>query len=261
MGLNLNLCYVLNLQNHYKSSKIASIILIGCTNISANALEEILLSFPCISSVDIRGCMQFRELTQRYQNIKWISSRSLRDTKSFGDSCFKTKSLKQLTEKGQSSHKAFKGSSSYLNEFNEPDYFQLGGDSTSRSFQQSSYKRKKLLDPRKSSSLLSRSARIRQWFYRKSQNGYKRMEEFLALSLKDIMKENTFDYFVPKVLPLLTMACFVFDIIFIISHVIFINMTDQVSEIEDKMKSGYYNSRGLSSVKDDIGRMCRDAIK
>ena len=36
---------------------------------------------------------------------------------------------------------------------------------------------------------------------------------------------------------------------------------DQVAEIQDKMRNGYYIRRGLSSVKDDISRMCRDAIK
>ncbi|KAL6957978.1 Histone-lysine N-methyltransferase atxr3 [Sarracenia purpurea var. burkii] len=59
------------------------------------------------------------------------------------------------------------------------------------------------------------------------------MEEFLALGLKDIMKDNTFDFFVPK-----------------------------VAEIGDRMKSGYYASHGMSSMqKEDIIRMCKEAIK
>lgn len=35
----------------------------------------------------------------------------------------------------------------------------------------------------------------------------------------------------------------------------------QVAEIEDRMKNGYYIGHGLRSVKEDISRMCRDAIK
>ncbi|GAU17060.1 hypothetical protein TSUD_105590, partial [Trifolium subterraneum] len=58
------------------------------------------------------------------------------------------------------------------------------------------------------------------------------MEEFLASRVKEIMKTNSCDFFVPK-----------------------------VAEIEAKMKSGYYSSHGLSSVKEDISRMCRDAMK
>ncbi|KAK7267043.1 hypothetical protein RIF29_19707 [Crotalaria pallida] len=35
----------------------------------------------------------------------------------------------------------------------------------------------------------------------------------------------------------------------------------QVAEIESKIKSGYYSGHGFSSVKEDIIRMCHDAIK
>lgn len=41
----------------------------------------------------------------------------------------------------------------------------------------------------------------------------------------------------------------------------FFLLLDQVAEIQDKMRNGYYIRQGLSSVKDDISRMCRDAIK
>ncbi|KAM7271013.1 hypothetical protein ACFE04_030227 [Oxalis oulophora] len=114
------------------------------------------------------------------------------------------------------------------------DYFNSGnrGDYANQAFSKSLYKRSKLYDARKSSSILSRDARTRRWAIKKSENGYKRMEEFLASSLKDIMKENTFEFFVPK-----------------------------VAEIEENMKSGYYIRHGLNSVKQDISRMCRDAIK
>ncbi|KAL5731042.1 hypothetical protein ACHQM5_003804 [Ranunculus cassubicifolius] len=219
---------------HYDTSKITSIILRRCANINAKTLEEILLSFPCISSIDIRGCMQFRELPHRYQKIKWVSSRALRDTKNSEDLSSKSRCLKHLSEEGHSFLDTFKSSAIHSNEFNEGAFRQHGSyldgrGSTSRSFRQSSYKRKKLLDSKKT---LSRDARLKQWLYRKSENGYKRMEEFLALSLKDIMKENTFDYFVPK-----------------------------VAEIQVKMKNGYYSGRGLGAVKEDISRMCRDAMK
>ncbi|XP_025654295.1 uncharacterized protein [Arachis hypogaea] len=37
--------------------------------------------------------------------------------------------------------------------------------------------------------------------------------------------------------------------------------TLEVAGIEARMKGGYYIGRGLSSVKEDISRICRDAIK
>ncbi|OVA11647.1 SET domain [Macleaya cordata] len=224
--------------NSYNKANITSIILVGCTRISADTLEEILHLFPSISSVDIRGCNQFSELTNKFQNLKWRKSRGLRDTKGFEGSRSKIRSLKQITEKSPSLSKAPKGSSSHLVESIEPaepfhhDSALDRRDAQSQSFRQSFYRRKKLLDARKSSALLSREARMRRLLCRKSENGYKKMEEFLAFSLKDIMKENTFDFFVPK-----------------------------VAEIEDRMKNGYYIGHGLSSVKEDISRMCRDAIK
>lgn len=44
----------------------------------------------------------------------------------------------------------------------------------------------------------------------------------------------------------------------------FITVSDlyvQVAEIQDRIRNGYYIKRGLGSVKEDISRMCRDAIK
>ena len=67
-------------------------------------------------------------------------------------------------------------------------------------FRQNLYKRSKLYDARKSSSILSRDARTRRWAIKKSESGYKRMEEFLALRLREIMKTNSCDFFVSKVL-------------------------------------------------------------
>ncbi|XP_010267835.1 PREDICTED: histone-lysine N-methyltransferase ATXR3-like isoform X2 [Nelumbo nucifera] len=226
-----------NIMNGYNKEKIVSIVLLGCTNISAEKLEEVLHLFPCISKIDIRGCSQFRDLTEKFQNVKWIKNRT-HDTKIFEESHSKMRSLRQITEKSSSVSKPFKATSSQLNDFSEPgDPFDHGSsldrrDLMNQSFRQSSYRRAKLLDARKSSALLSRDAHMRHLLRKKCENGYKRMEEFLAVSLKDIMKENTFDFFVPK-----------------------------VAEIEDRMKNGYYIGHGLSSVKEDISRMCRDAIK
>ncbi|KAF8410930.1 hypothetical protein HHK36_003467 [Tetracentron sinense] len=227
-----------NIMNGYNKEKITSIFLIGCTNISPGALEDILYSFPCISSINIRGCSQFRELIPKFQNVKWIKSRSLRDIKISGESHSKMGSLKQITEKSSSIIKAFKGSSSHLDDPSElgdsfdRDYPLDRRESVSQLFRRNYYKRTKLSDARRSSSLLSRDAHMRRLLRRKSENGYKRMEEFLSFSLKVIMKENTFDFFVPK-----------------------------VAEIEERMNNGYYIGHGLTSVKEDISRMCRDAIK
>ncbi|KAF8369961.1 hypothetical protein HHK36_032009 [Tetracentron sinense] len=227
-----------NIMKGYNKEKINSVVLIGCTNISPGALEEILYSFPCISFIDIRGCCQFRELIPKFQNVKWIKSRSSHTIKIFEDSHSKIRSLKQITEKSSSIYKAFKGSSSHLDDPSEPgesfdrNYNLDRRHSMSQSFRRNFYKRTKLFDARRSSSLLSREAHMKHWLRRKSGNGYKRMEEFLSCSLKDIMKANTFDFFVPK-----------------------------VAEIEDRMNNGYYIGHGLTSVKEDISRMCRDAIK
>ncbi|XP_042517528.1 histone-lysine N-methyltransferase ATXR3-like [Macadamia integrifolia] len=222
----------------YKKEKITSIILVGCTNISAGVLDQILHLFPCISSVDIRGCSQFSELTEKFPNLNWIKSRVSSDARNLEETCSKMRSLSQITEKSFSVSKAFKGSNSHLDESNEPgdsldhDVTMCRRDSVSQSFRQSYYSRTKLRDVKMPRSLLSRDAQLRWLLRKKSENVYKKMEEFLALSLRDIMKENTFDFFVPK-----------------------------VAEIEDRMKNGYYIGHGLNSVKEDISRMCRDAIK
>ncbi|KAH7861905.1 hypothetical protein Vadar_032471 [Vaccinium darrowii] len=73
-------------------------------------------------------------------------------------------------------------------------------DSANQLFRRSLYKRSKLFDARRSSSILSRDAHLRRWAIKKSENSYRRMVEFLALGLKDIMKENTFDFFSPRLL-------------------------------------------------------------
>ncbi|XP_057457990.1 histone-lysine N-methyltransferase ATXR3-like isoform X2 [Lotus japonicus] len=217
-----------NIMNAYEKDKINSIILMGCVNITADMLEKILLSFPALCTIDIRGCSQFGELTSKFASVKWIKSRTSRMTR-IGDEPHKIRSLKHITEQTSS---VSKSSNLDIDEFGQlKDYFD-SVDKRDALFRQNLYKRSKLYDARRSSSILSRDARTRRWAIKKSESGFKRMEEFLASRLKEIMKTNSCDFFVPK-----------------------------VAEIEAKMKTGYYSSRGLSSVKEDISRMCRDAIK
>lgn len=196
------------LQNGYCKEKISSIVLKGCTNITSSTLEEILHSFPCLSFIDIRGCSQFGELALKFANVNWVKSRLSRDTKFFDESHSKIRSLKQITEKSSSALK--KGLGSDADDFGElKDYFDSVDkrDSANQLFRRSLYKRSKLFDARKSSSILSRDARMRRWAIKKSENGYKRMEEFLLSGLRDIMVENTFEFFVPKVELVICFAC------------------------------------------------------
>ncbi|XP_061369493.1 histone-lysine N-methyltransferase ATXR3-like [Gastrolobium bilobum] len=221
-----------NIVNAYEKDKIKSMTLIGCTNITADMLEKILLSFPGLCKVDIRGCSQFAELTPKFTNVKWIKSRSSCMTK-IAEEPHKIRSLKQITEQTSSVSKA--SSLAIRDDFGElKDYFDSVDkrDTAKQLFRRNLYKRSKLYDARKSSSILSRDARTRRWSIKKSESGFKRMEEFLVSRLKEIMKANSCEFFVPK-----------------------------VAEIEAKMKTGYYTGHGLSSFKEDISRMCRDAIK
>ncbi|KAK7402013.1 hypothetical protein VNO78_13946 [Psophocarpus tetragonolobus] len=219
-----------NILNAYEKDKINSIILRGCVNITADMLEKILLSFPGLFTIDIRGCNQFGELILKFANVKWIKSRSSHLTK-IAEEPHKIRSLKHITDQSSS---VSKSSSLGIDDFGQlKDYFDsVDKRDTKQLFRQNLYKRSKLYDARKSSSILSRDARTRRWAIKKSESGYKRMEEFLASRLREIMKTNSCDFFVSK-----------------------------VAEIEAKMKSGYYSSRGLNSMKEDISRMCRDAIK
>ncbi|XP_015882645.3 histone-lysine N-methyltransferase ATXR3 [Ziziphus jujuba] len=232
LGPNCTDSIFLNIMSGYGKDKINSVLLTGCINISSSTLEETLCSLPSLSTIDIRGCSQFSELVLKFQNVNWIKSRNSRGMKNFDDSHCKVRSLKQITDKSSSAYKV-KGLGGDTDDFGDlKQYFDSVNKRDSSNQLRNLYKRSKLFDARRSSSILSRDARMRQWSIKKSENGYKRMEEFLASSLKDIMKENTVDFFVPK-----------------------------VAEIQDKMKKGYYIGRGLSSVKEDISRMCRDAIK
>ncbi|GAV88419.1 SET domain-containing protein [Cephalotus follicularis] len=234
LGPNCTDSVIWNIMNGYNKENISSVVLIGCTNITSSMLEEILRYFPCLSSIDVRGCSQFEELALQFPNVNWLKTRSLRGTKIYEESHSKIRSLKQITDKTSSISKT-KGLDNDMDDFGElKDYFDSVDkrDSANQVFRRNLYKRSKLFDARRSSSILPRDARMRRWSIKKSENGYKRMEEFLASSLKGIMRENNFDFFVPK-----------------------------VAEIEERMKNGYYIGHGLNSVKEDISRMCRDAIK
>ncbi|KAA8526466.1 hypothetical protein F0562_008331 [Nyssa sinensis] len=208
-----------NIMNGYNKEKITALVLLGCTYVTSSMVEEILQSFTCLSYIDIRGCSQFGELADKFPNINWVRS---------GGAHTKLRSLQLITENTSSLNSHMEDSSGLRDYFESLDR----RDSANQLFRRSLYKRSKLIDARRSSSILSRDAHLRRLAIKKSENGYKRMEEFLASSLKDIMRGNTLDFFVPK-----------------------------VAEIEDRMKNGYYAGRGVSSIKDDISRMCRDAIK
>ncbi|KAJ4912312.1 Histone-lysine N-methyltransferase ATXR3 [Raphanus sativus] len=225
LGTNCTDSRLWSIMNTYNTEKIDSIILVGCTNVTSSMLEEILRLFPHISSVDITGCSQFGNLTLKYKKLSWLKCQHPRS----GDLHSRLTSLKQ-TNVNKS-----KGLGGDTDDFgNLKDYFDRveKRDSANQLFRRSLYKRSKLYDARKSSAILSRDARIRRWAIKKSEHGYKRVEEFLASSLRGIMMQNTFDFFVLK-----------------------------VAQIEEKMKNGYYVSHGLKSVKEDISRMCRQAIK
>lgn len=171
-------------------------VLTGCSNISSGTLVDILRSCPCLSYVDIRGCSQFAELTLIYSNVTWIKGQQ-----NFRNVNSKIKSLAQLTQKN-SSNSVRKSVGGDVDDFSElKDYFASVDkrDSAAHSFRRGFYKRSKVLGARKALSILSRDARVRRWDAKKSVKGYKRMEEFLVSSLKEIMQENKFDFFVPKV--------------------------------------------------------------
>ncbi|KAJ8763758.1 hypothetical protein K2173_003540 [Erythroxylum novogranatense] len=233
MGPSCTDSIIWNIMRGYNKEKLNSLVLVGCTNVTPDMLEDVLQAFPFLSSVDVRGCNQFGELILQFPSISWFKSRTLHSTGFPEESHSKIRSLKQISDKSSSLSKA-KVLSGDTDDYGQlKEYFDsVTKRDSNQLFRRNLYKRSKLFDARKSSSILSRDARIRQWAIKKSGNGYKRMEGFLASGLKDIMKENTFEFFIPKVV-----------------------------EIEDRMKSGFYIGHGLKSVKEDISRMCRDAIK
>ncbi|RWW20568.1 hypothetical protein GW17_00015319 [Ensete ventricosum] len=197
-----------SLMGGYGKKNLMSLVLKGCFNVSAGVLEGILQLYPHIANVDIRGCNQFKELQFRYPNINWIKRSSSFGAKNQEESHSKTRSLKQITENNYLISRTYRSLSGCLDDSGDLENFGISEsnsidrkDFSSLQFKQGFYKRPKLLDARKSSELLSRDAQMRHWLHRKSGNSYKKMEEFIANSLKDIVKGKKSDFFMPKVLP------------------------------------------------------------
>ncbi|KAK1393240.1 histone-lysine N-methyltransferase ATXR3-like [Heracleum sosnowskyi] len=209
----------------YNKKKITSLVLRGCTNITAGTLEGVLQLLPSISYVDIRGCIQFEDLISRFPSIIWVSGRVLHSRMRTLEDINERSSVFKISDGIGSQYEDSSGLRHYLENLSVRDR-------ANQFFRGSLYKRSKLFDARRSSSILSRGAHLRRRVVRKSDKEYKKVEEFLTSSLKIIMKENTFDFFEPK-----------------------------VAEITRRMESGYYAGHGLSSIKEDISRMCRDAMK
>ncbi|CAI0460733.1 unnamed protein product [Linum tenue] len=204
-----------NIVSGYQKEKVSSVVVAGCTNITSGTLQEVLCALPCVSCVDVSGCSQLADLGPQFPHMNWLKSRN----------SFAIKTSEELHSKALGSGADDFGElKEYFDSVNKRD--------SANQLYRSLYKRSKVFDARRSSSIASRDARMRRWAVKKSESAYRRMEGFIALGLKDIMKENTFDFFVPK-----------------------------VSDIKDRMDNGYYIGRGLRSVKEDISRMCRDAIK
>ncbi|CAO2814367.1 unnamed protein product, partial [Amaranthus hypochondriacus] len=217
----------------YNKQMIKVLVLDGCTNVSCAVLEDILRSFSCISFVDIRGCSQFEELMIKFPLVNWFKGRCSQGMRSVEESNWKRRCLKQMPE--QSSAVAKSSHGSYMDESSGlKDYFDMveKRGAANQAFRQNLYKRTKLVDARKSALVLARDARMRHLAMKKAGNGYRRMEECLVLSLKDIMKGNTSEFFERK-----------------------------VAEIQNRINNGYYARRGLSIAKQDIIKMCREAIK
>ncbi|RRT81181.1 hypothetical protein B296_00021146 [Ensete ventricosum] len=197
-----------SLMGGYGKKNLMSLVLKGCFNVSAGVLEGILQLYPHIANVNIRGCNQFKELQFRYPNINWIKRSSSFGAKNQEESHSKTRSLKQITENNYLISRTYRSLSGCLDDSGDLENFGISesnsidrNDFSSLQFKQGFYKRPKLLDARKSSELLSRDAQMRHWLHRKSGNSYKKMEEFIANSLKDIVKGKKSEFFMPKVLP------------------------------------------------------------
>ncbi|XP_074303506.1 histone-lysine N-methyltransferase ATXR3 isoform X2 [Silene latifolia] len=228
VGANCSDSTVESIMRGYSKEMIKALVLDGCINISSLVLEEILQSFTCISSVEIKGCNQFEELIIRFPNVTWVKERRTTD-----ESYFRTRSLKQISEQAssvmKSSHESYVDESSGLK-----DYFERveKRGANNQSFRQITYKRTKIGDTRKSALVQAREARMRHLAMKKAGCGYRKMEEFLVLSLKEITKENASNYLVRK-----------------------------VAEIENRVKIGYYSRRGMRAAKQDVLKMYKEAVK
>ncbi|AQK50444.1 Histone-lysine N-methyltransferase ATXR3 [Zea mays] len=214
----------------FEKQNIRTLILAGCSNLSSHALGRVLEHLPQISYVHIQGCSHLGDLKNKFQHVKWIRS-SLNPEGSYR----KMKTLKQI---GDGNNYASKVARNFdqLDDSDELDgYFadisKIEGASLF-SFGQGFYKRSKLLDARKSSAVLSRDAEMRRLMQRQAENSYRKMEEFVINRLREIMRCNRFDFFIPK-----------------------------VSKIEGRLKNGYYARHGFRTIKHDIRTMCQDALR
>lgn len=178
----------------------------GCVNVTASVVEEVLQLFPHVSFIDIRGCYQFKELQIKYPKVMWIRRLGSTKTNFFEESHSKTRSLRQITESNYPLSRTYRSLNGYLDDsddlrsfaIDEPNSFNRNSISGLQ-FKQGFYKRPKLLDARRSSELLSRDALMRRWLHRKSENSYKKMEEFIANSLRSITKGSKSEILMPKV--------------------------------------------------------------
>lgn len=195
------------LQLGYDKSKVKSISLRGCSNINFTAVEDILKLFPSIEAIDIRESGHLGELSASYKEVNWIGGRRTVDTNP-EDSYTKIRSLKQVTERSYINSRAnWEYGSHVYDPANKINPLSDRKILAANSIQQTPYNRRKLFGARKASAVLSRDAHLRRWLNQKSENRYKKMEEYLASYLKDIMKKNTCDFFVPKVLSFVEKHC------------------------------------------------------
>ncbi|AQK40850.1 Histone-lysine N-methyltransferase ATXR3, partial [Zea mays] len=214
----------------YEKQNIRTLILAGCSNLSSHALGRVLEQLPQISYVDIHGCGHLGDLKNKFQHVKWIRS-SLNPEESYR----KIKTLKQIGDGNNYASKVARNFTNHLDGSDELDgYFAdiSNRENANLSFGQGFYKRSKLLDARKSSAVLSRDAEMRRLMQRQAETSYRKMEEFIINRLREIMRSNRFDFFIPK-----------------------------VSKIEGRLKNGYYARHGFRTIKHDIRTMCQDALR
>ncbi|CAA6671908.1 unnamed protein product [Spirodela intermedia] len=156
-----------SIMSGYDKNNISSMKLSRCSNISATALEEILQSFTSITSIDIRGCNQFKELILLFQNVKWIKSRS-------------SQNIKNLDESYSNQEEAI----------SDRDDLGNSKDPGVHTFRQGYYKRTRVPDALKSSSALTRHAQLRQLLRKKSVTAYRKWKNSLVAEIEDKIRNG-----------------------------------------------------------------------
>ena len=145
----------------------------------------------------IQGCNHLGDLKNKFQHVTWI-----RSSLSSEESHQKTKTMKQISDGNNYPSKVSRNFTNQLDGSDELDgYFAdiSNRENANLSFGQGFYKRSKLLDARKSSAVLSRDAQMRRLMQRQAENSYRKMQEFVINRLREIMKSNRFEFFIPKV--------------------------------------------------------------